>query len=155
MSAFFRHVVPHIPILHEPTFDITTVPSPLLLAVMACGAAYVSEQSTAVSLHAAAIQLILEHERMSVACRLDNQPPTWILQTYLLLSYYGVHCGTEGRATHTFPNAVIRAQEALSQPKPYPISIYEEWVRQESIHRCLACTIVLGASLGSKNENCS
>lgn len=26
VSAFFRHIVLHIPIVHEPTFDITTVP---------------------------------------------------------------------------------------------------------------------------------
>lgn len=26
VSAFFRHIVPHIPIVHEPTFDITKVP---------------------------------------------------------------------------------------------------------------------------------
>lgn len=26
VSAFFRHIIPHIPIVHEPTFDITTVP---------------------------------------------------------------------------------------------------------------------------------
>ncbi|KAI7783428.1 hypothetical protein LA080_011989 [Diaporthe eres] len=116
VSAFFRHIVPLIPILHEPTFDITTVPSPLLLAVMACGAAYVREQSTAVSLHAAAIQLILEHELIQGVAGLQ------------------------------------RAQAALSQLKPYPITIHEEWVRQESINRCLACTIVLGASLGSKER---
>lgn len=37
--------------------------APLLLAVMACGAAYVSEQSTAVSLHSVAMRLILEVSR--------------------------------------------------------------------------------------------
>lgn len=33
VSAFFRHIAPHIPIVHEPTFEITTVPCKLQIFI--------------------------------------------------------------------------------------------------------------------------
>lgn len=36
----------------------------------------------------------------------DQESTVWMLQTYLLLSYFTVHCAAEGHATQTFLHAV-------------------------------------------------
>ncbi|SPN96510.1 uncharacterized protein DNG_00038 [Cephalotrichum gorgonifer] len=150
VKAFFDHVAAHIPIVHEPTFDIATAPSPLLLATMACGAGYQGERSTAVSMHSVAIQLILEHERRAVPWMTHSEPQIWTLQTYILLSYYGVHCGLESLVTHTLPHSL--AQEALGKPNRSPATTYRDWVCQETINRCIAGVIIIGATIGSKER---
>ncbi|KAF7173432.1 hypothetical protein CNMCM5623_005645 [Aspergillus felis] len=152
VKAFFEHIATHIPIVHKPNFDIATVPSPLLLAMMACGAVYLSEHSVAVSMHAVAMQLILEHERTAVPWMTDNESQTWTLQTYLLLSYFAVYCGDEEHVTQTFPHSVKLVQEALGDLKTRPITTYKDWVRQESTNRCIASTILLGASIASNER---
>lgn len=75
VNAFFRHMAPHTPIVHRPTFDVSTVPctyaiatyrlaltvaAPLLIVMMACGALYLCEHSTAARLHSAAQQLMFQ-----------------------------------------------------------------------------------------------
>lgn len=42
------------------SFNQRSDPAPLLLATMACGAVYLGEYSTALSMHAVAVQLIFE-----------------------------------------------------------------------------------------------
>ncbi|KAM0415898.1 hypothetical protein ACHAPT_013160 [Fusarium lateritium] len=152
VKAFFEHIAAHIPVVHEPTFDIATAPSPLLLATMACGAVYLGEYSTAISMHAVAVQLIFEHERMLASKKADLETLTWMLQTYLLMSYFEIHCGVEGKATHAFPHSIKLAQEALGELKRHQVTTYSDWVRQESINRCIASTILIGASVGSKER---
>ncbi|KAL5592838.1 hypothetical protein FOBRF1_013146 [Fusarium oxysporum] len=106
VKAFIKHIAPHIPIIHEPTFDIATTPSPLLLAAMACSAVYLGERSTSISMHAISVQLVFEHERMIALSKTDPETLTWMLQTYLLLAYFEIHCGSEGRRAHAFPHCV-------------------------------------------------
>lgn len=57
---------------------------------------------------------------------MDDSTPISILQTYLLLSYYEVHCGKEGRAIHTFPNAVIVSPPKLSEVLENQVS-FRSW----------------------------
>ncbi|KAF4447898.1 Vanillin dehydrogenase [Fusarium albosuccineum] len=152
VKAFFKHIAAHIPIVHEPTFDIATAPSPLLLAIMACGAVYPGEYSTAISMHAVSVQLIFEHERTFASKKFDIETLAWMLQTYLLLSYFEIHCGMEGKAAHAFPHSIKLAQEAIGELKRHQITTYRDWVRQESINRCIASTILIGASIGSKER---
>ncbi|KAF4995703.1 hypothetical protein FDECE_12732 [Fusarium decemcellulare] len=152
VKAFFKHIAAHIPIVHEPTFDIATAPSPLLLAIMACGAVYLGEYSTAISMHAVSVQLIFEHERTFASKKFDIETLAWMLQTYLLLSYFEIHCGMEGKAAHAFPHSIKLAQEAIGELKRHQITTYRDWVRQESINRCIASTILIGASIGSKER---
>lgn len=36
----------------------------------------------------------------------DPETLTWMLQTYLLLAYFEIHCGSEGKRAHAFPHCV-------------------------------------------------
>lgn len=37
---------------------------------------------------------------------IDIDSLAWMLQTYLLMSYFEIHCGMEGKATHAFPHSI-------------------------------------------------
>ncbi|KAF4417279.1 NAD-dependent aldehyde dehydrogenase, partial [Fusarium acutatum] len=155
VKAFFKHIAPHIPIIHETTFDIATTPSPLLLAVMACSAVYLGEHSRATSMHTISVQLVFErnqHERMITFNKADPETLTWMLQTYLLLAYFEIHCGSEGKRGHAFPHCVKLIQEALSELQTSPPATYKDWVRWESLNRCISSTILIGGTVCSKEQ---
>ncbi|KAJ0128370.1 Glutathione S-transferase omega-like 2 [Fusarium oxysporum f. sp. albedinis] len=152
VKAFFQHFAVHIPIVHEPTFNIATTPSPLLLAIMACGAVYLGESSTSVSMHAVAVQLIFEHERMGSFNKADPETLTWMLQTYLLLAYFEIHCGSEGKSAHAFPHCIKLTREAVKELDTCAVTSYKDCIRRESINRCITATILIGASLCSKEQ---
>ncbi|KAK2470437.1 hypothetical protein H9L39_18054 [Fusarium oxysporum f. sp. albedinis] len=155
VKAFFKHIAPHIPIIHEPTFDIATTPSPLLLAVMACSAVYLGEHSRATSMHTISVQLVFErnqHERMIAFSKVDPETLTWMLQTYLLLAYFEIHCGSEGKRAHAFPHCVKLTQEALNELQTCPPTTYKDWVRWESLNRCISSTILIGGTVCSKEQ---
>ncbi|KAL5617945.1 hypothetical protein FOVSG1_000167 [Fusarium oxysporum f. sp. vasinfectum] len=152
VKAFFKHIAPHIPIIHEPTFDIATTPSPLLLAVMACSAVYLGEHSRATSMHTISVQLVFENERMIAFSKADPETLTWMLQTYLLLAYFEIHCGSEGKRAHAFPHCVKLTQEAFSELQTCPPTTYKDWVRWESLNRCISSTILIGGTVCSKEQ---
>lgn len=146
VRVFFRHVAQHIPIVHEPTFNIAAAPSPLLLAIMASGAAFLSERAVANSMCSVAMQLIFHHDRQTGVGEVDCETKLAMLQVHLLLSYIGMHCGMEQWSAYAYPLAVNYANGALRELKAYPITAYKEWVLQESINRCLAVTVLIGAA---------
>ncbi|KAH7247554.1 uncharacterized protein BKA55DRAFT_676889 [Fusarium redolens] len=152
VKAFFEHFAAHIPIIHQPTFDIATTPSPLLLAIMACGAVYLGEDSTSNSMHTVAVQLVFEHERMRPFNKADPETLIWMLQTYLLLAYFEIHCGSDAKSGHAFPHCIKLAQEAIAELQKCSVTSYKDWVRRESTNRCIATTILIGASLCSKEQ---
>ncbi|CAG9986885.1 unnamed protein product [Clonostachys byssicola] len=152
VKAFFEHFAAHIPIVHEPTFDIATTPSPLLFAIMACGAVYLGESSTSISMHAVAVQLIFEHEQMGAFKKVDLETLVWMLQTYLLLGYFEIHCGSEAKSGHAFLHCVKLTREAIKEVQTCSVTSYKDWVRRESINRCISTTILIGASLCSKEQ---
>ncbi|KAH7039451.1 hypothetical protein B0J12DRAFT_606027 [Macrophomina phaseolina] len=152
VNAFFKHMAPHMPLVHRPTFDIASVASPLLIEIMACGALYLCERATAMNMHAAALRLMSEVERGIESLGKPPKFQLWMLQTYLLMSYfgaYGANLETEQRATHTFAYAVKLTQDAIKELRSCSVLDYRDWVYQESICRSIASTIMIGAALGS------
>lgn len=159
VNAFFNHMAPHVPIIHQPTFSIASAATPLLLEILACGALYLCERTTAVTLHAGAQQLMFKIERGSESHGCDQKFELWTLQTYLLMSYFGAYGGnlaTQQRATHIFPFAIKLAQDALHElDSMTPASTYTDWVYQETISRSIAITVEIGAALASTaREQC-
>ncbi|VUC26360.1 unnamed protein product [Clonostachys rosea] len=152
VKAFFEHFAAHIPIVHEPTFNIATTPSPLLLAIMACGAVYLGESSTSTSMHTVAVQLIFEHEQIGSSNKTDLETLIWMLQTYLLLGYFEIHCGSEAKSGHAFHHCIKLTREAINELQTCTATSYSDWVRREIINRCIATTILIGASLCSKEQ---
>jgi hypothetical protein len=49
VSAFFRYFHPHTPFIHQPSFNVETVPSQLLLAVSLVGSGFLAPQDDALS----------------------------------------------------------------------------------------------------------
>jgi len=60
VHAFFKHMAPHMPIVHKPTFSISSAASPLLIEIVACGALYLGEYTTAAKMHAATQRLMFQ-----------------------------------------------------------------------------------------------
>ncbi|KAL6703099.1 hypothetical protein ACN47E_010236 [Coniothyrium glycines] len=155
VDAFFRHMAPHMPILHQPTFTIASTPSPLLLEIMACGALYLCDRATAVELHAEVRRLMCNLERQYETQESDAKFEVWTLQTYLLMSHFGAYVGTiamHQRATSVFPQTIKLAQDAFQCLSPSPALSYHDWVHQETLIRCIAHTIELGAALASTTK---
>ncbi|KAH6718394.1 hypothetical protein BKA61DRAFT_301709 [Leptodontidium sp. MPI-SDFR-AT-0119] len=149
VDAYFEFMDPQLPIVHRPTFDAATVPSPLLIAVMACGAMYSSEQGAAAMMHAASLQLTSENWKT------DNPFQLWLLQTNLLLGFFEVYCGDwtiPQRACSIFSCNAKLAQEAVGTLKLFSIATYRDWVYQETVNRCMASTIVLAAAVNSTSQ---
>ncbi|KAK0106309.1 hypothetical protein ONS96_003947 [Cadophora gregata f. sp. sojae] len=149
VDAYFEFMDPQLPIVHRPTFDAATVPSPLLIAVMACGAMYSSEHGAAAMMHAANLQLTSEHWKT------DNHFQLWLLQTNLLLGYYEVYAGDwliPQRAYAIFSGNSKLAPEVVGTLKHFPPTTYQDWVYQETASRCMASTMVLGAAVNSTSQ---
>ncbi|RKL36745.1 hypothetical protein BFJ72_g8294 [Fusarium proliferatum] len=92
------------------------------------------------------------HERMVAFNKADPETLTWMLQTYLLLAYFEIHCGSEGKRGHAFPHCVKLVQEALSDLQTSPPATYKDWVRWESLNRCISSTILIGGTVCSKEQ---
>ncbi|UPX09414.1 uncharacterized protein EKO05_0000104 [Ascochyta rabiei] len=155
VDAYFRHMAPHMPLLHQPTFTIASTPSPLLIEIMACGALYLCERTTAVELHAVARRFMCNLERQNDVQESDGKFEVWTLQTYLLMSHFGAYVGTfamHERATSMFPQTIKLAQDALQELNSCQTLSYMDWVYQETLIRCIVHTIELGAALASTTK---
>ncbi|KAI0111063.1 fungal-specific transcription factor domain-containing protein [Nemania sp. FL0031] len=92
ISAFFDKFQPVFPLLHKPTFDVTTAREPLLQAVACIGAIYVSgvgcNRSMSSALFESGLASLEAYVRENRATRFRE---TWVLQAFLLLEYYALH----------------------------------------------------------------
>ncbi|KAH9207842.1 hypothetical protein DL95DRAFT_468296 [Leptodontidium sp. 2 PMI_412] len=158
VDTFFTHTAPHMPLVHQPTFNIATTASPLLMEVMAFGALYLCKRTTAVALHSATQQLMFQSERGDESHEDNPNFQLWTLQTYLLMSYFGAYGGNlamQQRVTHVFPYAIKLAQDAFQEIDLSLATTYKGWVYQESISRAIAHTIEIGAAFASTgSEQC-
>ncbi|CAH0024485.1 unnamed protein product, partial [Clonostachys rhizophaga] len=156
VRGFFEYMAPHLPIVHVPTFEISSTPSPLLVEIMACGALYSNEPSVAQDLHTAASLLMREHEEMVLIGQRDNEFQLWALQASLLICYFGAFSGDsqmEFRAAQTLSQTMKLADEAFREVGMSEAATYKEWVQQETLNRCLAGGIILGAGFFSKSRD--
>ncbi|CAH0025171.1 unnamed protein product [Clonostachys rhizophaga] len=152
VRAFFKHMAPQFPVLHPPTFDVTLVPTPLLIEIMACGAMYSRERRTAEKLHRVGLQLSSEHWKRG------SETQLWLLQANLLMTFfeaYNADWKVPQRAISMLSETAKLAHEAYSAIKGLSKSNYKNWVRLEN-HRCIAGMIIIGATLNStmKEEYC-
>lgn len=92
ISSYWAHFHAQVPILHRPTFNATTCPPLLLLALMALGASCL-EKSYGLELTEAGSQLskfIAWHLRWEIFMNADFRPPAklWVFQALLLLEIF-------------------------------------------------------------------
>ncbi|KAK7227841.1 hypothetical protein V2G26_000011 [Clonostachys chloroleuca] len=146
VRAFFKHMAPQFPVLHPPTFDVTLVPTPLLIEIMACGAMYSRERRAAEKLHTVGLQLSSEHWKSG------SETQLWLLQANLLMTFfeaYNADWKVPQRAITMLSETAKLAHEAYSAIKGLSKSNYKNWVRLESTVRCMAGMIIIGATLNS------
>ncbi|KAH7142958.1 hypothetical protein B0J13DRAFT_556236 [Dactylonectria estremocensis] len=156
VRGFFEYMAPHLPIVHVPTFNIASTSPPLLIEIMACGAFYSNEQGAAQDLHTTALLLMREHDEMILIGERDNKFQLWVLQASLLICYFGAFSGDsqrECRAAQTLSQTMKFSDEALKEISISEAATYKEWVQQETLNRCLAGGIILGAAFFSKSKD--
>ncbi|KAJ4982820.1 hypothetical protein SVAN01_11693 [Stagonosporopsis vannaccii] len=150
VRAFFKSMAPHFPILHQPTFEVASVPISLLLAVMACGATYSDEPEAAASIHLTALQLMSNHGDITLNRTEEKAYFLWELQTFLLLTYFGVYSKiSQVRRTslNIFSHAIESSKKAIKDIPSFHPLVYKDWVYQESMIRCVAGVGILGTAL--------
>ncbi|CAI7639166.1 Zinc finger C2H2 [Penicillium manginii] len=83
LSTYFNLYHPHLPFLHQQSFNPTTAPAPLLLSVLSIGALYTFEREHAFMLHVGSKVLVnqfLQHKE-----NFDSRKcPLWLMQGSLL-----------------------------------------------------------------------
>ncbi|EPS32798.1 hypothetical protein POX_d05049 [Penicillium oxalicum] len=83
LSTYFNLYHPHLPFLHQQSFNPTSAPTPLLLAVLSIGALYTFERDHAFMLHVGSKVLVnqfLQHKE-----NFDSRKcPLWLMQSTLL-----------------------------------------------------------------------
>lgn len=102
ISAYFLKFHTIVPLLHQPTFDATTAPQPLLQAVACIGAVYLDGRSDdnysiCLALVESGLQALDAHvreHRHGVGFR-----QLWVLQAYLLFEYFAIHSCKDGLFT--------------------------------------------------------
>jgi len=71
------------------------------------------------------------------------------------MSYFGAYGGDVGvqdRAANVFPYAIKLTQDALKELDASPALTYWDWVYRETISRCIASAIEIGAGLASTDQ---
>ncbi|KAJ3580228.1 hypothetical protein NPX13_g335 [Xylaria arbuscula] len=93
ISAYFDRFQPIFPLLHKPTFDVSTAREPLLQAVACIGAIYLSgddcNRNVSSALFESGLASLEAYVRENRATRF-REP--WVFQAFLLLEYYALHC---------------------------------------------------------------
>ncbi|KAH7045371.1 hypothetical protein B0J12DRAFT_757984 [Macrophomina phaseolina] len=143
-----------MPIVHKPTFSIASVASPLLIEIVACGSLYLGEHATAAKMHAAAERVMFQVTQYESYSK-DGKFEVWMLQTYLLMSCFGAYGGdvdVQEQSANVFPYAIKLTQDALKELDACPALTYRDWVYRETISRCVACAVEIGAGLASTHQ---
>lgn len=155
VKAFFEHMAPHLPIVHQPTFDITTTPPPLLYQVMAFGALYLTEKTIAGKLHATGSNLILETQKEALFGVTDSTFSLWVFQTCTLINVFKAYTATsllDSQALTMFSFTIQQARQGLVEVQKPRSMTYRDWVYEESVSRCLGWSVVLAAIFSSNNR---
>ncbi|KAK5998640.1 Zinc finger domain containing protein [Cladobotryum mycophilum] len=92
ISSYWYHFSDQMPILHKPTFNSERTPNPLLIAIMAIGAACLDRTHGASVTRAGAkvSNFLAEHLRWEIFMDPSFRPPAklWVFQTLILLELY-------------------------------------------------------------------
>ncbi|KEF62898.1 uncharacterized protein A1O9_00872 [Exophiala aquamarina CBS 119918] len=155
VKAFFQHMTPHLPIIHEPTFDITVAPPPLLYQVMAFGALYLTENDIAFKLHTIGTKLIIENQQEALFSINESPFALWTFQSFILINVFKAYTAaslTDSQALRIFSFTIQLARQSLPEVQKPRSMIYKEWVYEESVSRCLAWCVVLAAMFGSQTR---
>ncbi|UPL02845.1 hypothetical protein LCI18_013779 [Fusarium solani-melongenae] len=156
VKAYFTHMAPYVPLVHRPTFDISSISPLLLLEIMACGAVYSNEMKVAMTMHRNVLKYLLIREFTSICDDTRTEFELWRLQTLLLATYFGIFSGDSNfakRARFTFYYSIELAEAGIKKLAiPTPES-QTTWIYQEALSRCISCTIIIASGYFSTSVN--
>ncbi|KAJ5811674.1 hypothetical protein N7474_007975 [Penicillium riverlandense] len=115
LKGFLNYFLPHTPIVHKPTFSLTTTSAPLVLAILSVGAIHVNEAEVATNLHHAVLKLLAEHDELVTVGEKEATFQLWEFQTRLLSCQFGLFSGDsilQRQARLAFARLPALAQEA-------------------------------------------
>ncbi|KAJ5198173.1 uncharacterized protein N7498_007290 [Penicillium cinerascens] len=147
LKGFLNYFLPHAPIVHNPTFSLTTTS---VLAILAIGAVHVNEAEVATNLHHAVLKLLAEHDELVTIGEKEAIFQLWEFQTRLLSCQFGLFSGDsilQRQARLAFARLPALAQEAKIAASAASGNTWEDWIMKETIHRCITWTGVLAAIL--------
>ncbi|KAJ5690578.1 hypothetical protein N7462_004970 [Penicillium macrosclerotiorum] len=143
LSTYFNLYHPHLPFLHQQSFNPASAPTPLLLAVLSIGALYTFERDHAFMLHVGSKVLVnqfLQHKE-----NFDSRKcPLWLMQSTLLNmvfeSWSGDPKGLEWTCSikSLLANMVAGNRYQLkvrTEARQSPQPSREEWIEDESCRR--------------------
>ncbi|KAH9230300.1 hypothetical protein K456DRAFT_1843206 [Colletotrichum gloeosporioides 23] len=97
ISAYFENFQPIFPLIHAPTFDLSSAKEPLLQAIACIGAVYQSpdqKHECSAALFDSGLKALDAYVRERRCSRFQE---VWVMQAYLLFEYYAIHCCDDGR----------------------------------------------------------
>ncbi|KAL3293994.1 early growth response protein 1 (egr-1), partial [Colletotrichum asianum] len=97
ISAYFENFQPIFPLIHAPTFDLSSAKEPLLQAIACIGAVYQSpdqKHECSAALFDSGLKALDVYVRERRCSRFQE---VWVMQAYLLFEYYAIHCCDDGR----------------------------------------------------------
>ncbi|CEL10477.1 hypothetical protein ASPCAL13596 [Aspergillus calidoustus] len=148
VKAYFTHMAPYVPVVHRPTFDVSSLPPVLLLEIMACGAVYSNETEVAMAMHNNVLKLLLKSEFTSACDDAGIELKLSRLQTMLLATYFGLlSCDSylEERARFTFHSAIELVEAVIEKPAAPTMEPRRAWIYQETMSRCVSCSIIIAS----------
>ncbi|UQC90736.1 uncharacterized protein CLUP02_16266 [Colletotrichum lupini] len=86
INAYFEHFDIHTPIVHRPTFILSTTPASLLLGMLAIGGCILSEHGPASKAYEASCHLLAQYEQDLLQSSISD---LWPIQTALLCIQFG------------------------------------------------------------------
>ncbi|KAF7553268.1 hypothetical protein G7Z17_g3761 [Cylindrodendrum hubeiense] len=145
LSSYVECFHSHMPVIHLPTFCLTTTPSPLILAMCSIGALYRLDRRRARRLYDITKSSIrsapVSYHRGSPTL---EEFPLWLVQTKLLLSVFAVFSGdaaliSSAMVENGFYSLLYgRLRLSLLEESPDMLNItWKAWIQRESRKRLL------------------
>lgn len=142
----------HFPVVHIPSLDLESAPSPLTLAICCVGAMYRLDRRRADILYDLASPLLHSAVAASRKVRPPSPSPLWAVQGCLLLAMYAVFSGRPALVLSNLEKTGffiaeyrLRRTSLVADVKDEETS-WKDWVNQESNKRLL-CGILIMSNL--------
>ncbi|KAL3474765.1 hypothetical protein BJX99DRAFT_260023 [Aspergillus californicus] len=142
VAAFFDVFPSILPCFHRPTWKADEQQPALLLALTAVGAAICDKVNTSLALHRAA-QLCIWNYMQMCRFRLDGQP-IWVIQTMLLVMFFGTWSGKSSLLNEalSFQSILANCVRSLKHPEDSWVTCetssaptWAQWLEIETIIR--------------------
>ncbi|KAH6995425.1 hypothetical protein EDB80DRAFT_729080 [Ilyonectria destructans] len=148
LNAYFEYFDPHTPIVHRPTFVISSTPGPLLLAMLAVGGCYLSEHEFAYKAFEASCRLLSQYEAGLLA---ESTSELWPIQATLLCVQVGGFSSNprylrQAQRHISLVTDLLRTAESdVRDGWASAYSDWRQWIYIETLSRLACWTSVLNA----------